>query len=109
MCASIIQVIARIKRNVAQFLTAASIVQACRDVQYTWREREIGPAQMVWAFLLQVLHEDTACLDVVRLAQLSWSGSADCIESNNGSWNLFYAFFRIAAPGRDMAGESRNR
>ena len=56
MCASIIQAIARIKRNVAQSLTAASIVQACRDVQYTWRERELGPAQTVWAFLLQVLH-----------------------------------------------------
>lgn len=78
MCASIIQAIARIKRNVSQCLTAASIVQACRDVQYTWRERELGPAQTVWAFLLQVLHENTACSHVVRLAQLSCSGAAYC-------------------------------
>jgi IS5 family transposase len=78
MSASIVQAVARIKRNVAQFLTAASIVQACRDVQYTWRQRELGPAQTVWAFLLQVLHGNTACAHVVRLAQLSCSSAAYC-------------------------------
>jgi Transposase DDE domain len=78
MSASIVQAVARIKRNVAQFLTAASIVQACRDVQYTWRERDLGPVQTVWAFLLQVLHGNTACTHVVRLAQLSCSSTAYC-------------------------------
>jgi hypothetical protein len=78
MSASIVQAIARIKRNVAEFLTAGSIVQACRDVHHTWRERELGPAQTVWAFLLQVLHGNTACAHVVRLARLTCSGAAYC-------------------------------
>ena len=45
MSASIVHAIARIKRDVAEFLTAASIVQACRDVHHTWRERELGPTE----------------------------------------------------------------
>jgi hypothetical protein len=78
MSASIVDAIARIKRNVAAYLTATSIVQACREVQHVWRERELGPAQTVWAFLLQVLHGNTACNHVVRLAQLTCSGTAYC-------------------------------
>ena len=78
MSASIVQAVARIKRNVAQFLTASAIVQACRDVEYRWRQRELGPAETVWAFMLQVLHGNTACVHVIRLAQLSCSGAAYC-------------------------------
>ena len=44
MSASIVQAVARIKRNVAEHLPASSIVQDCRDVNHTWRERELGPA-----------------------------------------------------------------
>lgn len=78
MSASIVQAVARIKRNVAEHLNASSIVQACRDVNHTWRERELGPAQTVWAFLLQVLHGNTACSHVVRLAKLCCSTEAYC-------------------------------
>ena len=78
MFASIVDAVSRIKRNVAEHLTAASIVQACREVGHTWRERELGPAQTVWAFLLQVLHGNTACNHVVRLARLTCSAAAYC-------------------------------
>lgn len=67
MSASIVDAIARIKRNVAECLTAASIERACHEQRHCWRERELGPAQTVWAFLLQVLHGNTACEHVVRL------------------------------------------
>ena len=78
MFASIVDAIARIKWNVAECLTADSIEEACRDQQYRWRERELGPAQTVWAFLLQVLHGNTACVHAVRLAQLACTASAYC-------------------------------
>ncbi len=78
MSASIVDAVARIKRNVAAFLTATSIVEACHDVGHVWRVRELGPAQTVWAFLLQVLHGNTACNHVVRLAQLTCSATAYC-------------------------------
>lgn len=78
MSASIVYAIAQIKRNVAECLTAASIAQACSEAHYRWRERELGPAQTVWALMLQVLHGNAACEHVVRLAQLSCTGSAYC-------------------------------
>jgi len=78
MSRSIVEAVAQIKRNVAEFLTAESILQACRDAGHTWRERELGPAATVWAFLLQVLHGNTSCAHVVRLAGLRCSAEAYC-------------------------------
>lgn len=78
MSSSIVQAVARIKRGVAECLTETSIVHACRDVGYAWRERTLGPAQTVWAFLLQVLHGNTACAHTLRLARLTCSTAAYC-------------------------------
>jgi hypothetical protein len=68
----------RIKKNVAAVLSAQAIEQACHDTEHVWRERELGPAQTIWAFLLQVLHGNTACNHVLRLAQLTCSDTAYC-------------------------------
>lgn len=78
MSGSIVEAVARIKRNVAELLTAESIVEACRETGHRWRERELGPAATVWAFLLQVLHGNTSCAHVVRLAKLRCSAEAYC-------------------------------
>jgi hypothetical protein len=78
MAVSIVDAVATIKRSVAECLTIESIHQACRQVGHTWRERELGPAPTIWAFLLQVLHGNTACAHVVRLARLSCSAAAYC-------------------------------
>jgi len=78
MSGSIVQAVARIKRNVAECLSEASIVQACVEVGYQWRERELGPAETMWAFLLQVLHGNTACTHTLRLARLTCTAAAYC-------------------------------
>jgi hypothetical protein len=68
----------RIKKNVAAALSAQAIEQVCHDTQHVWRERELGPAQTIWAFLLQVLHGNTACQHVLRIAQLTCTKTAYC-------------------------------
>jgi hypothetical protein len=78
MALSIVDAVATIKGSVAQCLTAEAIHQACRQVGHIWRERELGPAPTIWAFLLQVLHGNTACSHVVRLARLACSTAAYC-------------------------------
>ena len=78
MSASIVEAVARIKRNVAQCLTEASIEQACLEVGHSWRDRTLGPAQTVWAFLLQVLHGNAACAHLIRLAELACTAAAYC-------------------------------
>lgn len=74
----LIAALERIKKNVSDALSAPVIQQACRAAGYCWRERELGPAETVWAFLLQILHGNTACQHVVRLAQLTCSATAYC-------------------------------
>jgi len=68
----------RIKHNVVAVLSAESIEQACDDANYSWRQRELGPTQTIWAFLLQVLHGNTACEHVVRIARLTATATAYC-------------------------------
>lgn len=78
MSFTIVDVLQSIKRNVASCLTADSIHRACRAVGHPWRERDLGPATTVHAFLLQVLHGNTACTQTVRLAGLSCTAEAYC-------------------------------
>lgn len=78
MVASILAALARIKADVTVYLQAATIEQICRDIGYTWRERILTPAVTVHAFLLQVLHENTACDHVPHLVKGNFTGEAYC-------------------------------
>lgn len=78
MKVSIIEAVGRIKRNVAEALSAEAIEQACRAVQHSWRNRDLGPVRTVRTFLTQVLHGNTACEHAVQLAGLPCSASAYC-------------------------------
>ncbi|MEX2174538.1 MAG: hypothetical protein WD872_09260 [Pirellulaceae bacterium] len=42
-------------------LEAAAIEAFCRELNYAWRDRLLGPVVTVHAFLLQMLHGNTAC------------------------------------------------
>jgi hypothetical protein len=75
---NIIDAVAVVKRNVAQCLTDEAIEQACRSEKHCWRERELGPVRTLHAFILQVLHGNTACTHAVRLAGLNCSATAYC-------------------------------
>jgi hypothetical protein len=78
MKVSIVEAVAQIKRNVAEALSTKAIEDACRAVQHSWRNRDLGPARTVWTFLTQVLHGNTACEHAVQLAGLPCSASAYC-------------------------------
>jgi len=54
MVNSILRVVGQIKSDVAAYLQAATIERLCRELDYTWRERLLGPVATVHAFLLQV-------------------------------------------------------
>ena len=68
--------VGQIKSDVANHLKAAMIEQICRELNYTWRERLLGPVATVQAFLLQVLHGNTACDHVPHLVGQRFSGEA---------------------------------
>ena len=68
--------LARIKADVAVHLQAAAIERLCAELGYTWRERVLTPVVTVHAFLLQVLHGNTALDHVTRLMGGRFSGEA---------------------------------
>ena len=76
MVHSILRVVGQIKSDVAAYLQAATIERLCRELDYTWRERLLGPVATVHAFLLQVLHGNTACDHVPHLLGQQFTGGA---------------------------------
>jgi hypothetical protein len=75
---NLIKAVATVKAGVAECLTSAAIEQACRAEKHDWRRRDLGPAKTIQAFVLQVLHGNTACAHTVRLADLDCSAEAYC-------------------------------
>jgi hypothetical protein len=76
MASNILAAVRQIKSNVAEHLEAAAIESLCRELGHAWRERLLGPVMTLHAFLLQVLHGNTACDEVPRLMHASFSGDA---------------------------------
>ncbi len=78
MVTSILRALAQIKADVAVHLQATMIEQLCRELGHTWRDRVLTPVVTVHAFLLQVLHGNTACDEVPHLMGGKFSGEAYC-------------------------------
>jgi hypothetical protein len=76
MVSSILRALAQIKADVAMHLQAAMIEQLCRELGYTWRDRILTPVVTVHAFLLQILHGNTACDHVPHLLGGRFTGEA---------------------------------
>src|SRR5260221_7999801 len=78
MIPNLVEAVTTVKRSVAVCLTSASIERACHAENHRWRQRDLGPAKTIQAFVLQVLHGNTACTHTVRLAHLDCSAEAYC-------------------------------
>ena len=74
----IIAILSRVRKDVAAAIAAESIVAACKDVGYRWRERKLGPVETIHLFLLQVLLKNTACQHVVQLGEWRFTDTAYC-------------------------------
>jgi hypothetical protein len=78
MALTIVQVVARFKADVARALSAATIERVCGYLGYRFRQRLLGPVNLVQVFLLQILHGNVACTALPRLAELSFTDEAYC-------------------------------
>ena len=76
--ASIARALARIKDDVRAFVSDESIRRACRAAGHRWRERQLGPAQTVHLFVLQVIHCNTAIRHLRHLAGHAVNAAAYC-------------------------------
>jgi hypothetical protein len=67
MLGSILAAVRQIKSDVARHLEPTMIRQLCVALDHRWRERTLDPVTTIHAFLLQVLHGNTACDHVQHL------------------------------------------
>jgi len=73
---SIDQIVMQFKNDISRAFNPTAIVAMCRLIGHTWRDRQLGPVETVQAFLLQVLHGNTACTHVPRLVGKDFTAEA---------------------------------
>jgi Transposase DDE domain len=78
MALSIPQIVGQFKTDVAKALAAQTITKICQDLGYRWRERILDPVTTVHVFLVQILHGNTACTALSRLAGIPFTAAAYC-------------------------------
>lgn len=79
MALSIPQILRQLKADVGTAIAAETITKICRYLGYRCRERVLGPVTTVHVFLLQILHGNTACSALSRLAGVRFTATAYCL------------------------------
>jgi hypothetical protein len=78
MALTITQIVRQFKTDVSKAISAETIEKICGYLEYACRDRVLGPVTTVHVFLLQILHGNTACTALSRLAGVTFSASAYC-------------------------------
>lgn len=74
----LISALKEVKQRVAWHLSPDAIESICRKSEHRWRQRTLGPVLTLHAFLLQILHGNTACTHVARLVNTLFTAGAYC-------------------------------
>jgi hypothetical protein len=78
MALNIPQIVCQFKADVARALAPETIEHICGYLGHCWRERVLNPVMTVHVFLLQILHGNTACTAMSRLAGVRFDAAAYC-------------------------------
>ena len=78
MALTIPHILRQFKADVAKALSAEIIRQVCDRLGHVWRERVLDPVTTIHVFLLQILHGNTACTALARLARMRFTATAYC-------------------------------
>src|SRR5438309_2993419 len=76
--ASVTSTLLRIKQEFSSFLPDQTILAACLDAGYGWRQRLLGPVQTIHLFILQLLNFNTAMTGLRHLSKTAVKASAYC-------------------------------
>jgi hypothetical protein len=75
---SITEIVKQFKQNWTEELNPENIAHACRDSGMTWIESLLTPVVTMQVFFLQILHGNTACTHLPRLARMTFTAAAYC-------------------------------
>src|ERR1035437_2024251 len=76
--ASISCTLRRIQQELQPFLPKRSILQACREVGYGWRDRQFDPVATLHLFILQIINGNTAMTHLHHLAKIPVNAASYC-------------------------------
>jgi Transposase DDE domain len=76
--ASISSVLRRINDDLNPFLSEQAIVSACLEAGHRWRRRQLGPAETIHLFILQILNFNTAMTALRHLSKKAVEAPAYC-------------------------------
>lgn len=75
---SILPALRQVRKDLAGLLERRTVERICRELNYTWRNRQLDPFNTLHLFILQVAHENTAMTHLPHLAGQTFSASAYC-------------------------------
>lgn len=76
--ASIASALANVKNYFTTYVSDRLILEACRDADHQWRDRQLGPVVTTHLFLQQIAHGNTACSHLRHLSGMPVNPSAYC-------------------------------
>lgn len=68
----------KLKNDYDQLIPASTIEHICQTIGYTFRRRLLGPVETFYLFLVQVLHQNTACSHLRHLTGVTCKVSTYC-------------------------------
>jgi len=74
----LVSILRRVGQGVATLLDKEAINAACREENYSWKNRLFNPANRVHSFILQILNHNTPLNDLPHKSGESFTGSAFC-------------------------------
>jgi hypothetical protein len=97
----LLPILERLRQDQSEHLAPEAIADACRQEGYTWRKRLLDPITTIYLFLLQVLHGNTACQQVVQFGGRTFSDSAYCQARKRLPLRVYHRLLEwIARAGR---------
>lgn len=78
MALTISEIVRQFKADVAKALSRETVEKICGYLGYVCRHRVLDPTVTLHVFLLQILHGNTACTALSRLAGLPFTAAAYC-------------------------------
>jgi DDE family transposase len=93
----IVSILRRFQKAPARQLDRPEILDACRQVNHTWRHCLLNPVTLIHLFLTQILHGNTAINHLVRISGLTFTGSAYCQARSRLPLALFQELIRRVA------------
>jgi len=75
---TILPALRQVREDLAGLLERKQVERICRDLEHTWRERQLDPYTTLHLFILQMVNQNTAMTHLPHLSGERFSASAYC-------------------------------